>query len=167
MFGKLFGRKAESVTGLTPEADAFLARALEEFNAKQESLRSAWRIGTERNWSLDQSEGVLRLDFENGQRLEADAQILGSYSKDESSWEWAWNNPNVHRPMKAASLEVRSLGRKLRIDYLQSGKIPVPGEEFLSYLCAIGLKATDSMGVFRGKAGAIDVLLMLKNLRWK
>jgi len=44
--------------------------------------------------------------------------------------------------------------------------IPVPSEEFASYLCAIGVKATDSIGVFRGKAGPVDVMITLKNARW-
>ena len=47
-----------------------------------------------------------------------------------------------------------------------TGMVPAPNEEFVSYLCAIGLKATDSMGVFRGKAGPIAVMLTLKNPRW-
>ena len=61
---------------------------------------------------------------------------------------------------------VKQLGERLGIAYLVSGKVPAPTEEFVSYLCAIGIKATDSIGVFRGKAGPIDVMLTLKNARW-
>ncbi len=61
---------------------------------------------------------------------------------------------------------VKQLGERLGIAYLVAGMIPTPSEEFVSYLCAIGIKATDSIGVFRGKAGPIDVLITLKNARW-
>jgi hypothetical protein len=41
----------------------------------------------------------------------------------------------------------------------------VPNEDFVSFFCAIGLKATGSVGVFRGSAGPVDVMILLKNPR--
>ena len=51
------------------------------------------------------------------------------------------------------------------IDYLQVGVIPIPNDDFVSYLSAIGIKATDSIGAFRANAGPVDVVLLLKNPR--
>ncbi len=61
---------------------------------------------------------------------------------------------------------VKTVGERLGISYLQAGKVPVPNEVFASYLAAIGVKATNSIGVYRGKAGAIDAFITLKNPRW-
>jgi len=60
---------------------------------------------------------------------------------------------------------VKELGERLGLSYTTAGMIPVPGEELVSYLCAIGLKATSSLGVFRGAAGPIEVMILLKNPR--
>ena len=152
---------------LSPEADRYLAAATEEFNAKQEALRRDWRFDAYKEWRYDQVGGVLALNFKDGAEFNADGQILGSYCAGNHSWEWAWNNPHVEAPMKRDSESVKQLGERLKISYLVAGMIPAPGEEFVSYLCAIGIKATDSIGIFRGKAGAIDVLILLKNPRWK
>ena len=64
-----------------------------------------------------------------------------------------------------ASRTVQEVGERLGLSYTASGMIPVPGEELISYLCAIGLKATGSLGVFRGAAGPIEVIILLKNPR--
>jgi hypothetical protein len=151
---------------MSPEADKFLSEATAEFNAKQASLRNDWRFDSYKKWGYDQFGGVLKLDFEDGAQFCADGQILGSYVASKLSWEWAWNNPNVEDAMKKDSLVVKQVGERLGISYLVTGMIPAPTEEFVSFLCAIGMKATDSIGVFRGNAGSVAVMITLKNPRW-
>lgn len=151
---------------LSPEADKFLADATAEFNAKQEALRRDWRFGKAKQWGYDQVSGILKLDFEDGAQFQADGQILGSYSASGGSWEWAWNNPHVAAVMARDSKMVKQVGERLGISYLVAPMIPVPGEEFAAYLAAIGVKATDSIGVYRGNAGPIDVFITLQNARW-
>lgn len=40
-----------------------------------------------------------------------------------------------------------------------------PSTAALSYVCAIGIKATGAAGVFRGTEGAVHPLLLLSDLR--
>jgi len=152
---------------LSPEVDKFLAEATAEFNSKQETLYQDLRLKSQKEWAFDQATGVLRLDYENGDVLLVDGQILGSYYPKEGTWEWAWNNPNALDAIARDSKKVRAIGKKFELDYLQTGIIPVPNEDFVFYLCAIGLKATDSIGVYKGTAGPITVYIMLKNPRWE
>jgi hypothetical protein len=151
---------------LSPEADHFLKQASDEFNVKQAHLRDEWRFDECDQWAFDQETGVFKLEFEDGSMFEAQGQILGSHDPDEGSWEWAWNNPNVEKAVASDSLIVRALGEKLEIDYLCEGKVPLPEEPFVSHLCGIGIKATDSFGVYNGSAGEIMVMILLKNPRW-
>ena len=151
---------------LSPEADKYLAEATSEFNSKQDMLRRDWYLGAQQQWWYDQVSGILRLDFADGSQLQADGQILGSYSTKGRSWEWAWNNPYVQAEAAKDSQAAKEVGERLGISYLQVAMVSLPGEEFVSYLCAIGVKAADSIGIFRGKAGPIDVLITLKNPRW-
>lgn len=151
---------------LSPEADQFLKDACDEFNIKQAHLRDEWRFDECEQWGFDQETGVLKLEFEDGSTFEAQGQILGSHDPEEGSWEWAWNNPNVEKSVASDSLIVRALGAKLEIDYLCEGKVPLPEESLVSHLCGIGIKATDSFGVYNGSAGKIMVMILLKNPRW-
>ena len=155
----------ESDANLSPEADKYLADATADFNAKQEALDRDWGFGSYQRWDYDQFSGVLRLSFADGTQFRADGQFLGSYCAADGTWEWAWNNPNAEHKLTEDSKLVRELGVQLGIDYLQVGVIPIPNDAFVSYLSAIGIKATDSIGVFRGNAGPVDVVLLLKNPR--
>jgi hypothetical protein len=151
---------------LSPAADHFLAEATAEFNLKQNALKTNWRFGQHKQWGFDQGSGILKLEFADGAELHFDGQILGSYSPSQRSWEWAWNNLWVEPAMARDSKRVKQIGTKFGIAYLQAGLVPLPDGEFVSYLCSIGLKATDSLGVYRGKCEPVDVIILLKNPRW-
>jgi hypothetical protein len=158
--------KTKTDAPLSPEADKFLAEATAEFKTKQDALTKDWRFGTGTQWGFDQVNGIFKLNFSDGAQFQADGQILGSYSAAGRSWEWAWNNPHVAPAMARDSKAAKKVGERLGISYLVAPMVPVPNEEFASYLAAIGVKATDSLGVYRGKAGPIDVFITLKNARW-
>ena len=161
------GAKASdaSLENLSPEADAYLAGALEEFNTRQRAMKQEWHFDTYERWGFEQLTGTFRLEFADGRQLLAEGQILGSYSATGHSWEWGWHNPYVDPAIARDSQKVKQVGEQLGLPYVTAGVVPVPGEDFVSFLCAIGLKATGSVGVFRGSAGPVDVMFLLKNPR--
>jgi hypothetical protein len=151
---------------LTAEADEFLGEATREFNAKQRSLGDQWRFTCYKQWSYDPAEGLLKLEYADGSQLLADGQLLGTYCISDRSFEWAWNNPRFSSAITRDSRLVKALGERFDISYLQAGMIPVPDDVYLSFICAIGLKATHSVGMFRGREGDVHPIIMVKNLRW-
>ena len=161
------GAKASvaSLENLSPEADAYLAGALEEFNTRQRAMKQEWHFDTYERWGFEQLTGTFRLEFADGRQLLAEGQILGSYSATGHSWEWGWHNTYVDPAIARDSQKVKQVGEQLGLPYVTAGVVPVPGEDFVSFLCAIGLKATGSVGVFRGSAGPVDVMFLLKNPR--
>lgn len=165
MFSIFKRKKPADPAPLGEEADTFLAAATAEFNEKQAALSADWSFGDYEQWSFDQSSGLFTLALADGSKVLADGQILGSHAPREGSWEWAWNNPNVEPGVARASRTVKALGKRLGIPYLVQGQIPVAEDASVSYLCAIGVKATESAGAFLGSAGAINVHLLLANLR--
>lgn len=154
-----------ALENLTPEAETYLAQALEEFNAKQQVMKRDWHFDEYERWGFEQLSGAFRLEFGDGRQLLAEGQILGSYSATGNSWEWGWHNPYVDPAIARGSKSVKEAGEKLGLPYVTAGVVPVPNEHFISFLCAIGLKATDSAGVFRGSAGPVDVIILLRNPR--
>ena len=155
----------ETKSPLLPEADKLLGAALKEFERKQQKLDADWGFDSYKQWGFDQLSGTFRLEFESGDQVHADGQILGSYANNNGSWEWAWNNPFVDASMARDSQLVKQEGVRLGISFLHTGPIEVPNEQFVSYLCAVGVKFTGSIGAFRGTAGPIDVVILLKNPR--
>ena len=150
---------------LSPEADQYLAEALDEFNTRQQTMKKEWRFDSYKQWGFEQLSGTFRLEFDDGKQLLAEGQILGSYSATGTSWEWGWHNPYVDPSIARDSMKVKEVGERIGLQYVTAGLVQVPNEHFLAFLCAIGLKATNSAGVFRGSAGPVDVMIMLKNPR--
>jgi hypothetical protein len=151
---------------LSPTADKYLGEATAEFNIKQEALRQDWRLDSFARWAYDDQKGVLTLSFSDGAELQADGQLLGTYSPQGRSFEWAWNSPHFGDAITQGSKMVKKVGEQLGIAYLHTGMVPVPSDIFLSYYVAIGAKATDSAGIFRADGGGVDVLVAVKNMRW-
>jgi hypothetical protein len=151
---------------LSPEADKYLATATAEFNAKQDALRRDWRFGSEVRWAWDPPTGVFTLEFTDGSQFAADGQLLGSHSPEDFSWEWAWNKPKLEPSAMRDSKLVKEVGEKLGLAYLIVGMVPLPGDLWVTYLSAVGVKATESVGVYVGTAGSLKVAITLKNPRW-
>lgn len=63
---------------------------------------------------------------------------------------------------------VKELGKRFGVGYLQlgGGSFPLPSADFAEYLCAIGVKATDSVGIMEADAGPMVGFILLKDLRW-
>jgi hypothetical protein len=170
MFG-LFKRKKKVddrfSQPLSPEADKFLAEALEEYGRKEEALEKEWCANACAEYALNQDTGLFHIKLEDGRTWEADAQILGSYNEDDQTWQWAWGNPHCAEIWSRDSKIVRETGKRLGVWYLHElpGQ-PMPGPEFVAYFCAIGMKASDSPGMFEARDGSVVIFVMLKNLRW-
>src|SRR5262245_54325649 len=77
---------------LSPEADKFLAAALEEYGQKEDALEQQWHLSTCSEYALNDQTGLFHLKLEDGRSWEADAQILGSFNEADQTWQWAWGN---------------------------------------------------------------------------
>ena len=152
---------------LSPEADKFLAEALEEYGQKEQALQNGWRLSDCAEYALDDGPGLFHMKLNDGATWEADAQILGSFNEEDQTWQWAWGNPHCAEIWSRDSKVVQETGRRLGIWYVHElFEMPVPGPEFVAYLCSIGMKASESTGLFEARDGAVVIFVMLKNLRW-
>ena len=57
---------------LSPEADAYLAAAFEEFNARQRVMKQEWHFDTYERWGFEQLTGTFRLEFADVREMRSD-----------------------------------------------------------------------------------------------
>lgn len=152
-------------SGLSPEAEQFLDSATIEFNAKQNALDRAWNFHFLRRWDFDQISGLFRLTLKDDSEVHADGQVLATYCDREGAWEWAWNHRHLDERLTEDARRVKALGEQLGIEILQMPIVPVLDEELISHLAAISTKAVYAQGAFRGEAGRVELMLLLRNLR--
>lgn len=152
---------------LTPEAQKFLTEALEEYDQKEHALEQSWRASAAVDSELDDVTGLFHAKFADGSAWAADAQILGSFNKDDQTWQWAWGNPDSSEVWSRSSKKVREIGERTGIWYVhEEWWLAMPAPEFVRNLCAIGLKASESAAGIEVDDGPIMIFVMLNNLRW-
>src|SRR5688572_4311001 len=121
MFG-LFKKKKQAderfSQPLSPEADKFLAEALEEYGQKEAALEQGWQLSAAAHYALNDETGLFHMKLEDGRAWEADAQILGSFNEDDQTWQWAWGNSDCAEIWSRDSKIVQEAGKRLDIWYL-------------------------------------------------
>lgn len=164
MFWSFFKKKKRKIAELSPEQDHFLGTAIEEYNNSLAEFNDGLRFSDFDEWGYDQYSNKFVLKNNDLVEIEADAQIIGSYSRSGKSWEWSWNNPHVEKESSRDSHLVRKYGEKEELWYLTEGLVPVVNDTQPIYFAAVGKKITNSQAVYAGPAGDITVYLLLKNI---
>ena len=118
-------------------------------------------------WGYEQDTLEFKLLDKNNKTIYAgDAQVIGTYSKPDGTWEWAWNNPNIEKKAAKDSLLAKNYGKKEGLEYLTSGIVDVlRKEDFAAYLAAIGLKLSKADFAYRGDTGPLVVYLLVSNIQ--
>lgn len=165
MFGLFKKKKKDTIFNITPEEDKFLSEASEYHNNNNINLQNNWGFDNYEEWGFSQETGVFFLDFKDGSRVEASGQIYGSYSTQDTSWEWAWNNPHSEKGMSIDSLKAKTYGEETDLLYLTSGMVTVFDIVFATYLASIAEKLNDAQGLFPASAGEIIIFIGLKDLK--
>jgi hypothetical protein len=160
--------REERAADLSPEMDAFISAACEEFNSSNNRLKEQWKLDQATRFDADLGPGVLNFHFSDGRTVIADLQVLGTWSRKAKSWEWAWNNPNIQDGAKVDGAKVREFGEKSGIDYFASAFVPAPTMDMAAYLAALAAKVVGATGVLPlppdGEAGVV-AFVALSNLR--
>lgn len=143
----------------------FLESAIGEHNEKNDILNEQWGFDSYSEWGLDQESGKFFIKLQDGSLVEAEGQIYGSFSSEDSTWEWAWSNPDIDESIAKDSLRIKEYGESENIDFLSEAIIELPDQNTATYLAAIGEKINNAQGLFVGQIEEIYIFIGLKGLR--
>jgi hypothetical protein len=114
------GRKAEPMGQV--EYEKLVLEAVDVLEARQDSLEEELGLDSLRRVEWDQRTGELVFSDSAGKRVVAKVQFVGSLSKSEKTWLWAWANPTVEDNVKSGSQSVRRYGERYGISRLTEEK---------------------------------------------
>ncbi|MEG8052091.1 hypothetical protein QP185_00285 [Sphingomonas aerolata] len=114
MFKKLFGDK---------EAQAAIARSMEELRLKQEVNASLWGLGGTERWDADLELGIIHFSGSDGVVVSAPVQIIGTLNTDDRTWLWGWDHPSVKEPLAHAARLCRDFGKRYGLHRFMERKI--------------------------------------------
>lgn len=90
--------------------NVFLARAIEELEAKQTRLQTDYKLGQFDRWWIDLETGTLEFFYnDKSVRLVAEIVDIGSYSKKSGTWKWAWSNDSVPEHLRRQAIKLKEL----------------------------------------------------------
>lgn len=166
LFDSVFGKKIADQT--TPEShkryNQFLNDSLAELNVQNQLAADCHGLGTFQEWSLNQSEGVLRfLDSEGTIRIETPVVIVGTFSTQSSTWMWGWANQSLASGLTAATTAIRDYGETNQIEDFVQPKIECDENEAWA-MAAASWKLLGGSGIYRGPTGAGYAFLLMKNI---
>ncbi|MDV3349528.1 hypothetical protein QGP82_12555 [Leptothoe sp. LEGE 181152] len=135
-----------------------LTISMEELQLKNEAAYKIWGLGTFDRWDIDQEVGDLVFSNSDGVKVAAPAQIIGSFSINDSSWLWAWDNPSIVDDLKIHSLKLKAYGEKYGIEKLTTRKW-IGTEDEAWAMTALAVNLCDTQGTYRGPAGSAYVFM--------
>jgi hypothetical protein len=149
--------------GVSEEVAEFLVAARDEYNLKQGSFHKKWLSNYDR---YDIDTPALQLVLTKGDMLTVfDVQSMGSVCKTDSTWQWAWDNPNVPEYASRATSELKAVGAKYRLGYLQEGHFPLMNELTPWFLGGFALKVSKMDAIFVAQAGEMEYYFLIANPR--
>ncbi|MDZ4684292.1 MAG: hypothetical protein SH850_04330 [Planctomycetaceae bacterium] len=144
----------------TPKPDEFqqlLDVSMQELKLKTEAHK-AWGLGTFDRWDIDQEVGDLVFSNDDGTTAVAPAQIIGSFSTNDNSWLWAWDNPSILDGLKRDSRKLKEYGERHGIEKLTTRKWTGTEEDAWD-MAALAVKLCGAQGAYRGPAGPSYVFM--------
>ena len=142
------------------ESDGFqdlLDASVQELQVKTEAHK-AWGLGTFDRWDIDQEVGDLVFSNADGTKAVAPAQIIGSFSTNDNSWLWAWDNPSIVDGLKLHSRKLREYGEQHGIEKLTTRKWTGTEDDAWA-MAALAVRLCEAQGAYRGPAGTSYVFM--------
>ena len=144
----------EVVTSLTLTDDLF--DALDQSRPKTEKRQAAFEevLRGFKQWNLDQARAELSFVLADDRRWVVAAQIIGSWSRAEASWMWAWDNASLAAPSRERIAHVRDAARAHRgLAAFTKGAFGC-GEAMAKELALHAALQMNARGVFLGDYGS-------------
>ncbi|NET48656.1 MAG: hypothetical protein F6K09_08000 [Merismopedia sp. SIO2A8] len=139
------------------DIDQYFEKAINHLQSLTAAHEQMWRIGAAEHWDADQETGVLTWSYPDV-LVQADFQIIGTYSTLDNSFLWAWDHPSVVVPLTQDAQKVFEFGKIHNIDFLQWRKIEC-SEEQAWELTALATLVCDRQGAYRGAAGTTSIFM--------
>tara|TARA_R110002094_G_scaffold135980_2_gene127708 strand:- start:814 stop:1278 length:465 start_codon:yes stop_codon:yes gene_type:complete len=146
------------------EFEAFVARSVNDLNAKQARLSTEYGLGTWTDYRLDLA--ARRLSFlDQAGVVVWDAQItpIGTFRRSDSTWQWFWAIPSLPEDVRAASEALQSLEQVTGFDLFS---LPaMEADEGMPWeLAAMSVRSLDAMGCYHAASGDVEVFVAIDRL---
>ncbi len=141
----------------------FITTCLDELEQKSQTHRSAWQLGEEVSWSIDQTKKTIVFYFADGKKVSAPVQIIGTYDITQKLMHWAWANQSIHEDLSTHSHVLREVGLKGKNDVLLQ-ELASMSEHQAWLFTALVVKMKNAFGAYRGQVKGSYIFMTFGNI---
>lgn len=140
------------------EANATLARSMEELRLKQAANSAAWGLGATERWDADLENGFIRFGGRDGINVSAPVQVIGTFNADTETWLWGWDHPSVKPALAHAARLCRDFGARYGLRRFTERTFACSEADAWEQT-ALALHLSGGEGAYRGPMGAVRVFM--------
>jgi hypothetical protein len=169
IFSKLFGKPPSAPPAspgeLSPEFEKQLEISRHYLNDFTQLNTNGWGYGSQSNFSLSQTTGLLRFDFEDGRAVEAPYQAIGSLNPSVGTWAWAWAAPGIDPSLTVDANRMRLYGGENGVAALTTPEYPAD-IKWAWNMVAFAARACEAKGAFGTQFGPMQLFVTFGDVRF-
>ena len=144
--------------------DAWCEEAFAAFTAKQKRMEADHGLAAWTRYDYDANACTLTFSDDQGPRVVADIQVIGTIG--EHDWMWGWANANWPAQSTEAMRQVRAFGVENGVEELATDVLTSDDLAGLGWmLAAIATRVLKAEGAYRAPSGTGAVYLLIRALR--
>jgi hypothetical protein len=144
---------------------ALVNAAISYHDSQVKKARAEYRIGAHERFDFDQQTGLLTFSSAHIPRVQARAQVLGSYSSISETWLWSWGNDSVLPELTTIAQRARAYGQAHSIEKLTEAKFPASEDESW-HLAAVSAYIVKAALVYRCPVRIGTSFLAVESFAW-
>lgn len=151
---------------LPTDWDALCEAAREELMATQSEVMEEYELGSWERYHYDLADNRFVWIHNGEEVMEADLQIVGSYSQATQTWLWAWGNGHLPEASNWMLAVVQQFGVENDLDRLTEAKWETESEDAGWLMAAIARYLLDNQMAYRVPLEEGAVFFVLDDIRW-
>ncbi len=132
---------------------------------RQDVLVEEYDLGQWKRWEFSQETQELIWSDDNGPRVIARVQDVGSLSSLSETWRWAWANSSVLPAMKQAVVRVKELGEQQGWTKLIEAQWAADEADAWG-MTAVAVRLLDAKGAYKAPGKNTTSFLVIEEIRW-
>jgi hypothetical protein len=147
-----------------PEFDAYLDQALDELEAKQNTLKSEFGLGHHGRFVVDYVAGTLTFFDKEAPRAEASILPVSTHIPAKRNLLWSWANQQLPVHVRELSSQLKELHSVTGFDLFVNERVQCD-ESMAWEFTALACKCLSAIGAYRVPHGDIHAHVLITSIR--
>lgn len=145
------------------ELDGFLAQCCQQLEQRQLYLVEEFGLGRCDRFDLNLQEGLITGYDSIGAYFRAEVVPIGSYSRGDRQWRWAWSRPEIPSLLQQTAARLQTLAEKTGLQLFRAESFE-SDEALVWELTAMACRSLNAAGCYKAESGDRYLMVALTSI---